>query len=100
MEPAWHAMRSRARRVVSSAKGPSQMWPAPQTGPETVNLNRKIERLVMLGWSLTFLIVALLAAFLGFAGIAGTAAWIAKVSFLIFLALFVCSLFFGRKAKT
>lgn len=35
----------------------------------------------MLNWSLTFLIVAIVAAFLGFGGIAGTATDIAKVLF-------------------
>ncbi|MBI3879631.1 MAG: DUF1328 domain-containing protein [Verrucomicrobia bacterium] len=52
----------------------------------------------MLNWSLTFLLVALLAAFLGFTGIAGTAVWLAKASFVIFLWLFVLSLIFGRRA--
>ena len=51
----------------------------------------------MLGWSITFLIVALIAAILGFAGIAGTAAWIAQVLFVAFLILFIISLFFGRR---
>ena len=37
------------------------------------------------------------AALLGFAGIAGTAAWIAQVLFVVFLALFLVSLIFGRK---
>jgi uncharacterized membrane protein YtjA (UPF0391 family) len=55
------------------------------------------ERLVMLGWSLTFLIIALLAGLLGFAGIAGTAAWIAQVLFVVFLVLFLLSLVFGRR---
>lgn len=51
----------------------------------------------MLGWSLTFFIIALLAALLGFWGIAGTSAWIAKVLFGVFLILFLVSLIFGRK---
>ena len=65
--------------------------------PRSVWRTRR-ERIDMLSWSLTFLIVALLAAFLGFAGIAGTAAWIAKVLFLVFLVLFIISLVFGRRA--
>lgn len=43
----------------------------------------------MLGWSLTFLVIALIAAALGFGGIAGTSAVIAKTLFLVFLALFL-----------
>jgi uncharacterized membrane protein YtjA (UPF0391 family) len=52
----------------------------------------------MLSYTITFLIVALIAAALGFTGIAGTAAGIAKVCFFIFLLLFIVSLFTGRKA--
>lgn len=51
----------------------------------------------MLSWSLTFLIIALIAAALGFGGIAGTAVGIAKVLFFVFLVLFVVSLVLGRK---
>jgi uncharacterized membrane protein YtjA (UPF0391 family) len=50
----------------------------------------------MLGWAMTFLIVALVAAALGFGALAGTAAGIAKILFLVFLVLFVVSLIFGR----
>lgn len=46
----------------------------------------------MLGWSLTFLIIALVAAALGFGGIAGTASGIAQILFVIFLALFLVSM--------
>jgi uncharacterized membrane protein YtjA (UPF0391 family) len=52
----------------------------------------------MLSWSITFLVVALIAALLGFSGLAGMAAGFAKVLFAIFLVLFVVSLLFGRKA--
>lgn len=51
----------------------------------------------MLGWSIFFLIVALVAAAFGFAGIAGTAAGIAKILFWVFLAVFILSLVFRRK---
>lgn len=51
----------------------------------------------MLSWSITFLIIALVAAVLGFGVIAGTAASIAKVLFLVFLVLFVISLVTGRR---
>lgn len=46
----------------------------------------------MLGYTLIFLLVALLAGALGFGIIAGTAALIAKVCFVIFLVLFIFSL--------
>ena len=50
----------------------------------------------MLGYAITFLIVALIAGVLGFGVIAGTAATIAKVLFVVFLILFVASLIRGR----
>jgi uncharacterized membrane protein YtjA (UPF0391 family) len=50
----------------------------------------------MLSWALMFLIVAIVAAVLGWGVIAGTAAWIAKVLFVVFLILFLISLFTGR----
>lgn len=46
----------------------------------------------MLGWALTFFVVALIAAVLGFGGIAAGAASIAQLLFYIFLILFVVSL--------
>lgn len=48
----------------------------------------------MLGWALTFLVIALIAAALGFGGIAGVSAGIAQILFFVFLALFVLSLIF------
>jgi uncharacterized membrane protein YtjA (UPF0391 family) len=53
----------------------------------------------MLSWSLTFLIIALIAAALGFGGIAGTAVGIAKILFFVFIVLFLLSLIFGRRTK-
>ncbi len=51
----------------------------------------------MLGYAITFFLIALIAGILGFGGIAGTAASIAQVLFLvIFLVLFILSLFRGR----
>jgi uncharacterized membrane protein YtjA (UPF0391 family) len=44
----------------------------------------------MLGWAVTFLIIALIAAVLGFGGIAAASAGIAK--FLFFLFLVMCDL--------
>jgi len=49
----------------------------------------------MLGWALTFFIVALIAAVFGFGGIASAAAGIAKVLFFIFIVLFVVALIGG-----
>lgn len=46
----------------------------------------------MLGWSLTFLVVALIAGALGFGGIAGASAGIAQVLFFIFLILFAITI--------
>lgn len=52
----------------------------------------------MLGYALLFFIVAVVAGILGFGIIAGAAAWIAKVLFVVFLILFIVSLFRGRSA--
>jgi uncharacterized membrane protein YtjA (UPF0391 family) len=49
-------------------------------------------RLLMLSWSLAFLVVAILAGILGFSGIARTATGIAKLLFYLFLILFLLSL--------
>jgi len=49
----------------------------------------------MLGWALTFLIVALIAAVLGFGGIAGFAVEIAKIIFFVAVILFVISAVVG-----
>ena len=49
----------------------------------------------MLGWALSFLIVAIIAAVFGFTGIAEAATDIARMLFFIFLVLFVLSLVFG-----
>jgi uncharacterized membrane protein YtjA (UPF0391 family) len=49
-------------------------------------------RTPMLGWALTFLVVALIAAVLGFTTIAGAAMGVAKILFYVFLVLFLVSL--------
>ena len=51
----------------------------------------------MIGWAITFLVVALIAAVLGFGGLAGTAVGIAKIIFFVAIVLFVLSLIFGRR---
>lgn len=53
----------------------------------------------MLTWSITFFILALIAAVFGFTSIAVAAAGIAKILFFIFLILFIGSLFY-RAADT
>ena len=45
----------------------------------------------MLGWALTFLVIALIAAVLGFGGIASFAVEIAKIIFFVAIILFVIS---------
>ena len=49
----------------------------------------------MIGWAVTFLVVALIAALLGFGGIAGTAMEVAKIVFFVAIALFLISAVFG-----
>jgi uncharacterized membrane protein YtjA (UPF0391 family) len=51
--------------------------------------------LIMFGWALTFLVVALIAAVLGFGGIAGFAVEIAKIIFFVAIVLFVVSAIIG-----
>ncbi|MCK6418102.1 MAG: DUF1328 domain-containing protein [Alphaproteobacteria bacterium] len=43
----------------------------------------------MLGWAITFLVVALIAAVLGFGGIAAVSVEIARILFVVFLILFI-----------
>ncbi|HEX5049231.1 MAG TPA: DUF1328 domain-containing protein [Gammaproteobacteria bacterium] len=52
----------------------------------------------MIGWAVTFLIVALVAAVLGFTGIAGVATNIAWILFVVGLILAVVFALFGRRA--
>jgi uncharacterized membrane protein YtjA (UPF0391 family) len=49
----------------------------------------------MLGWVVTFLIVALVAGVLGFGGVAGASIEIAKIIFFIALVLFLISAVVG-----
>lgn len=50
----------------------------------------------MIGWALTFLLIALIAAAFGFGGIAATSAGIAKLIFFVFVALFVITMIASR----
>ncbi|MGE5157633.1 MAG: DUF1328 domain-containing protein [Gemmatimonas sp.] len=49
----------------------------------------------MLGWVITFLIIALIAGILGFGGIAGASVEIAKIIFFVALVLFLISAVVG-----
>ncbi|WP_375461261.1 DUF1328 domain-containing protein [uncultured Enterovirga sp.] len=49
----------------------------------------------MIGWALTFLLVALVAAVFGFGGIAGSAVEIAKLIFFVAVVLFAVSAVVG-----
>lgn len=49
----------------------------------------------MLGWSITFFLMAIVAAVFGFGGLAGTFASIAKFLAVLFVVLFVASLIYG-----
>ena len=53
----------------------------------------------MLSWSLTFLVLAVIAAIFGFTGIAVAAAGIGKFLFFVFVVLFVLSFFFRTAEK-
>jgi uncharacterized membrane protein YtjA (UPF0391 family) len=49
----------------------------------------------MLGWAVTFLIIALIAALLGFGGIAGVAIEAAKIVFFVAVVLFLIAAVVG-----
>jgi len=53
------------------------------------------EHVPMLGWALTFLVIALIAAVLGFGGIAGLSIEIAKIIFFVAVVLFLISAIVG-----
>jgi uncharacterized membrane protein YtjA (UPF0391 family) len=55
----------------------------------------KQEDRVMLGWVVTFLIIALIAGILGFGGVAGASIEIAKIIFFIAVVLFLISAVVG-----
>ena len=49
----------------------------------------------MLGWVITFFVLAVIAALLGFGGLAGTFASVAKFLAVLFVVLFLASLIYG-----
>ena len=86
--------RGAARRMLVSNLCERPQVPAPllelQFREGVANMNIVMDD-AMLGWTLIFVIVALLAGYLGFFALAGVAAGIAKILFLLFLALLVIS---------
>jgi uncharacterized membrane protein YtjA (UPF0391 family) len=60
-----------------------------------VETESEAEDRVMLGWVVTFLIVALIAGILGFGGVAGASIEIAKIIFFIAVVLFLISAVVG-----
>lgn len=87
-----HGEPLRKRPEDNLAPGPTIQSVGPDPGPD-------IEEVVMLSWVLTFLVLALVAAFFGFSGIAGASASIAKILFFVFLVLFVVSFFLGHRPR-
>lgn len=53
----------------------------------------------MLGWTLIFLVIAVLAGVFGFGLIGGTSYMLAKIAFFLFLVLFVVSLVRGKRVQ-
>lgn len=53
----------------------------------------------MIGWAITFLIIALIAAVLGFGGVAAVSVEIAQLIFWVFLVLFAISLIYSFVAS-
>jgi uncharacterized membrane protein YtjA (UPF0391 family) len=65
----------------------------------SILIESNLNQLIMLRWTLIFLVVALVAALFGFGGIAAGAAGIAKILFYIFIVLFLISLIGGMLRK-
>jgi uncharacterized membrane protein YtjA (UPF0391 family) len=72
------------------------LLPLFSSNARTAQKNARKEEQVMLNWSLTFLVIGLIAAVLGFTGIAGAATQIAWILFVVFLVLFLVSLVTSR----
>jgi uncharacterized membrane protein YtjA (UPF0391 family) len=70
-----------------------------RAGPST-DTNHKIKEVeTMLGWAVTFLIIAIVAAVFGFGGIAAASAGIAKFLFFLFLVMCVIFFLFGWRGR-
>jgi uncharacterized membrane protein YtjA (UPF0391 family) len=57
---------------------------------EQAAMRRSLES-IMLGWAVTFLVVALIAAFFGFGGVAMFAVDLARIVFFVAIVLFIIS---------
>lgn len=53
----------------------------------------------MIGWAVTFLVIAIIAALFGFTGIAGTATQIAWILFVVGLIIAVVLFIMGRRPR-
>jgi len=58
-----------------------------------------MEGITMISWSITFLIIGLIAAVLGFTGIAGTATHIAWILFVVGIILAIVFAITGRRPR-
>ena len=83
----------------SGWRHPGTFVPTPDyfCNPRVIALvsNSEAKDRVMLGWVVTFLIVALIAGILGFGGVAGASIEIAKIIFFIAVVLFLVSAVVG-----
>ena len=77
----------------------SRTWKRTHASVGTGSIHWLKEVSTMLGWAVTFLIIALIAAVLGFGGIAAASAGIAKVLFFIFLVMCVIFFIFGWRGR-
>jgi uncharacterized membrane protein YtjA (UPF0391 family) len=90
--PLWR----RAAALIISIHSPERSKPAGVYSGERVQ--RK--EIAMLGWALTFLVIAIIAAIFGFGGIASASAGIAQILFFLFLVAFVVSLVMHMVRRT
>jgi uncharacterized membrane protein YtjA (UPF0391 family) len=63
-------------------------------------IKKTVRSRFMLGYALTFMIIALIAAAMGFGLVGGMAYGAAKICFFVFLVLAVLSLIGGRRVNT
>jgi uncharacterized membrane protein YtjA (UPF0391 family) len=80
-----------AEKSVLPAPPGTQLQPGRLSGRSRHRRRAAIKERIMLGWAVTFLIIALVAAVLGFGGIATFAVDIAKIIFFVAIVLFVIS---------
>jgi len=99
-------IRLRRRREAEAVSSPRRRTVPAREALRTFSFNRgystnaasaaeQRKEWIMLGWALTFLVVALIAAVLGFGGIAGLSIEIAKIIFFVAIVLFLISAVIG-----